>query len=68
MVGKCNNYVVEDDLIPPQSPGEGLQVMNFAQYLHIVLVIGSSVITISPTRVVGNFCINDRERAGGALL
>ena len=36
---ESNNYVFEDDN-PADSPGEGLQVVNFAHYLHIVLVIG----------------------------
>ena len=30
--------VFEDDFKPPQSPGKGLQVMNFAHCLHTVLV------------------------------
>ena len=36
---KSNNYVFQDGKIPPQSLREELQVMNFAHYLHIVLVI-----------------------------
>ena len=36
---KLSNYVFEDDLIPPQSPGKGLQVTNLDHCLHIVRVI-----------------------------
>ena len=39
-VKKSNNYVFEDNLIPSQYPGEGLQVINFDQSLHTALVIG----------------------------
>ena len=40
IVEKHNKYVFRDDLIPPQSLREGLQVINFDRCLHIVLVIG----------------------------
>ena len=35
-----NNYVFGNDLLPPQSLGEGLQVTNFDQCLHTIMVIG----------------------------
>ena len=40
IVEKPYNYVFGDDLLPPQSPWEGLQVTNFDQCLHIVMVFG----------------------------
>ena len=40
MAERSNNFVFEEDLTPPQLPGEGLQAMNFAHCSHIVLVIG----------------------------
>ena len=39
IVENHNNYVFGDDL-PPQSLGEGLQVTNFDQCLHTVMVTG----------------------------
>ena len=40
VVKKPYNYVFGDDLLPLQSPWEGLQVRNFDQCLHIAMVIG----------------------------
>ena len=40
IVERSNNYVFEDDLTPPFPKEEGLQVINFAHRLHIVLTIG----------------------------
>ena len=40
MVEKSNNFVFEYDLNHPESPEKGLQAMNFAHCLYIVLVIG----------------------------
>ena len=40
VVDKPYNYVFGGDLLPPQSPWEGLQATNFDQCLHIVMVIG----------------------------
>ena len=40
MVERSNNYVFEDDMTPT-AQGEGLQVMNLAHCLHIVLAIGN---------------------------
>ena len=40
IVENHNNYVFGDDLLHPQSLGEGLQVTNFDQCLHTVMVTG----------------------------
>ena len=61
MVKKRNNYVFGGNLLP-QSLGEGLQVINLDQCLHIVMAIGKCTDVFR-----GIFWLKGRGYMGGSF-